>query len=89
MADRDDEFFNYGVRSVMETIVHELRHAVQWKAITENNFWNVDEKTRDLWAENLNFDNYIDPEVDFKGYCEQPVEADARTFSALVMEGVT
>ena len=85
-ADKTDEYFKYCVNTTMDTILHELRHAVQYKAIDEEGFWNVDEATRNQWAKN--YDNYISPGVDFKGYSEQPVEADAITFAALVMEGV-
>lgn len=86
MVDKNNENFEFCVNTIMDTILHELRHAVQFKAIDEKGFWDVDEATRNQWAKN--YDNYISPGVDFRGYSEQSVEADARTFAALIMEGV-
>lgn len=85
-VDANDPRFEGWVREVLDTIIHELRHAVQHKAIQEAGFWNVDDQRRQTWANNMA--NYIKPEVDFKGYVKQPIEADAATFAAQVMSEV-
>ena len=82
----NSENFAYFVRESLDTIVHELRHAVQYKAIRESGFWGVDDERRKLWADNIQ--NYIQPTVDFKAYSKQPIENDAITFAALALEGV-
>ena len=86
MLDKDHELYEKCVRTVLCEIIHELRHAMQWKAINDKDFLETDEATREIWKNN--FYNYIDLEVDLRGYSEQPVEKDANTFASLVMEGV-
>lgn len=86
--DSSNEHFEYCVREVMDTIIHELRHAVQHKAILEEGFWEIEDERRAEWANNMTEGNYIRPEVDMKGYVNQPIEADASTFAGLVMNGV-
>lgn len=86
MVDKNNEYFEYCVRETLDTIIHELRHAVQHKAISEEGFWNVDEERRIKWAENLT--NYISPKTDRKGYSLQPIELDAATFANAAMERV-
>ena len=88
MVDKDNEHFAYCVRETLDTIIHELRHAVQHKAIHEEGFWNVDEARRIEWANNMLPENYIQPSVDRKGYFLQPIEKDAATFANAAMEGV-
>lgn len=74
------------IQVFFDTVIHELRHAVQWKAVQEEGFWNIGRERRIKWADN--FKNYISINVDPKGYARQPVEMDACTFSAGCMEGV-
>ncbi len=88
MEDGSNEHFDYCVRTTLDTIIHELRHAVQYKAIENSGFWNVDEKRRMQWATNMAPGNYIRADVDMRGYASQPIEKDATTFAALAMEGV-
>ncbi len=85
-VDDNSEEFEYYARDIVDTIVHELRHAVQRKSLSENDFWNIDDERKAQWAEN--FDNYIRPEINMRGYANQPVEADAVTFAREVMKGV-
>lgn len=86
MVDSDHPHFATLVREAVCTIIHELRHAVQWQATRDASFWNVGDERANLWKENFN--NYIDPQVDVRGYSKQPVEADAETFAAEVMREV-
>lgn len=87
-VESDNAHFDYCVKETLDTIIHELRHAVQHKAIRQEGFWNVAEERRVAWANNMTPGNYIRPEVDKKGYVGQPIEADAYTFAAEVMQGV-
>lgn len=87
-VDGDNPNFEVCVREVLDTIVHELRHAVQHKAIEREGYWNVDEERRVAWANNMTPGNYINYAVDYCGYTKQPVEADAATFAAQVLQGV-
>ena len=86
LMNTESENFAYFARFAVETVIHELRHAVQYKSINELGFWDVDEKTRMEWKNDL--DNYIPPEVDFRGYALQPIEVDARTFADEAMSEV-
>lgn len=88
MVDGENEHFEYCVRETMDTIIHELRHAVQHQAVEGEGFWNVDEERKNSWGNNMLPGNYIRAEVDLRRYSSQPIERDAVTFSALVMEGV-
>ena len=88
MIDGDNEYFAFAVDLIIETIIHELRHAVQHHTVENKGFWNVDEDRRQSWAENMLPGKYIRPEVDERGYASQPIEKDAVTFAELVMEGI-
>ena len=83
---RDEEHFAEYLLNFFDTIIHELRHAVQHKAVLQEGFWEVDEDTRLLWADNIA--HYHSPKVDIKAYVTQPIEMDARTFAARSMKGV-
>lgn len=88
MIDGGNAHFEYCVRETIDTIIHELRHAVQHQAIEGKGFWNVDEERKNSWINNMRPGNYISSDVDLRRYSSQPIEKDAFTFSALVMEGV-
>lgn len=84
----DDKDFDAHIQNFFDTIIHELRHAVQRKAVTESGFWEVDEERRQKWDENFQPGNYVRADVNIRGYMEQPLENDAYTYAAYVMEGV-
>lgn len=88
MIDKDNEDFEYITRETLDTIIHELRHAVQHRAVNEPGFWNVSDERRHAWANNMAPGHYIRPEVNMRAYAGQPVEKDAVTFAAIAMEGV-
>lgn len=88
MVDGSHEQFEFCVRETLDTIVHELRHAVQHKCIRQPGFWNIDENVRAAWAQNMAPGHYIPASVDLRGYASQPIEQDAATFAAQVMKGV-
>ena len=64
---------------VLNTILHEARHAFQMKAIEYPNSVSVDADTISTWRDN--FENYISPELDYEEYKKQPVEADAFAYA--------
>lgn len=70
---------------LMNTILHESRHAYQYYAIEHPDKVTVNEETIAEWKEN--FEYYIRPEWDFEAYESQPVEADANDFANKVMYG--
>jgi hypothetical protein len=67
------------LKDVINTIFHECRHAYQFMAIHHPDEYPVDPQTILDWANN--FTNYISPELDLKGYMNQPIEYDARNFA--------
>lgn len=72
------------LRDLLDTIFHELRHAIQWDIVVNGtDGWGVTEQYRqDLAA---NFKNYIRFERDIHAYQLQLVERDAVTFAACVL----
>lgn len=70
---------------LMNTILHESRHAYQYYAIEYPDKVTVSEETIAEWKDN--FEYYIRPEWDFEAYVSQPVEADANDFANKVMSG--
>lgn len=67
--------------SLMRTIAHENRHALQDQAVNDSKFRSEDitEQMVDKWKNNLS--NYVKSEDDFEGYWNQPIEKDAREFA--------
>lgn len=66
---------------LMNTVVHELRHAYQHQAIEHPEKFIVTQETLDRWE--CNFDNYVSSGDDFDLYREQRVEVDARDLESL------
>ena len=85
-SDKANENFDYCVRETIDTIIHELRHAVQYHAINNPGFWNISDEHLNSWRNNRK--NYIRPEVDLKSYASQPIEKDAFSFASAVMKGL-
>ena len=72
---------NADYAEVMNTMVHEMRHAYQHAVVDSPDKFDVAQSTVDSWA--ADFDDYKTPDSDgFKAYYSQPVEADARSFAA-------
>ncbi len=72
-------FLSYGnpllERDIVDTVLHETRHAVQFAAMEGNNPLAFEDSIIRDWVRNAN--NYIDPSNDPIGYRNQPLEADA------------
>lgn len=73
------------LRAMVDTIFHEMRHALQFRAVTDSSCTYGSEEQRQKWA--LNFVNYIPANVDFAYYQQQIIEDDARQFAAEVIKG--
>lgn len=73
------------MREMVDTIFHEMRHAQQFRAVTDSSFNYGSEEQRKLWA--MNFVNYIPANVDFAYYQEQIIEFDARQIAAEITKG--
>jgi len=69
---------------LMETILHESRHAYQDYAINNPKKVSVDADTISVWKNN--FEHYITPELDYEAYFNQPIEADANDFAERMYE---
>ena len=74
------------LRKCALSVVHEVRHMMQWQAVQGRLEPYIPEAQVEIWRRNLS-GNYIRSAMDFEAYYNQPVEADARNFAALVMEG--
>lgn len=73
------------LHEMVDTIFHEMRHALQFRAVTDSSCNFGSEEQRQKWA--LNFVNYISARVDFAFYQQQVIEDDARQFAAEVIKG--
>lgn len=73
------------LRAMVDTIFHEMRHALQFRAVTDSTCSYGSEEQRQKWA--LNFVDYIPSHVDFAYYQQQVIEDDARQFAAEVIKG--
>lgn len=73
---------DYVLRFIINTIVHECKHAMQWDAVSGRNTHGYSEELIALWKRN--FEDYITPEESDEGYVKQPVEWDASSFAESV-----
>ena len=69
---------------LINTILHESRHAFQNKCIDTPNSVTVKDNIIEVWKDN--FDNYIRPDEDFEAYENQEIEKDANYFADSVMK---
>ena len=68
---------------LMETIIHESRHAYQKRCVDYPELSTVSDKVKAAWKEN--FDHYIRPQDDFVAYENQEIEKDANYFASTTM----
>lgn len=73
---------DYVLRVMINTIIHECKHAMQWDAVTGRNAHGYSEEIIAVWKRN--FQDYIAPEESDEGYVKQPVEWDASSFAESV-----
>lgn len=70
-------------KEVIDTIVHEVRHAYQHKAACRPSKYGRDKLTAQIWR--LNFKHFVSPWQNMELYFKQPVEQDARWMAVSVM----
>ncbi len=69
---------------LLNTILHESRHAFQCKCIKSPDSVTVKNNVIDVWKDN--FQNYISPCHDFEAYENQEIEKDANYYADSVMK---
>lgn len=74
---------NRQVQVLINTIIHECKHARQWDELSGRRNHGYSEETTSSWLENLY--NYISPDESDEGYMKQPVELDAWEFADSVL----
>lgn len=72
----------YVLNFIINTIIHEYKHAMQWDAVLGRNTHGYSDKLIDCWRRNFN--DYIQPHESDEGYAKQPVESDASFFAESV-----
>ena len=73
---------------LLDTVFHELRHAVQWSIIQDGGaYWDATEERREAFARN--FRHYIPANRDLCAYQMQLVERDAVAFAAYALREVS
>lgn len=72
----------YVLNFIINTVVHECKHAMQWEAIFDRNTHGYSAEQIAVWRRNMN--DYITPEECDEGYVKQPVEWDASSFAESV-----
>lgn len=75
---------NSDCEDLLNTILHESRHAFQEKCISNPDSVSVKNNIIDVWKDN--FSNYISPEYDFEAYENQEIEKDANYFADSVIK---
>ena len=68
------------------TVIHELRHIMQYEIMTLVNTRGVPYQRRKAWRHATV--NYINSEYDMEGYMQQSIEFDARNFTNRIWRGV-
>lgn len=79
----EDPMTEIDAKNVIDTIVHEVRHAYQHRAARHPTRYKRDKLTASTWR--LNFRNYVSPRQNLELYYRQPVEEDARKFAEYVV----
>ena len=69
---------------LLNTILHESRHAFQGKCIQNPESVTVKNNVIDVWKDN--FQNYISPCYDFEAYENQEIEKDANYYADSIMK---
>lgn len=72
----------YVINFMINTVIHECKHAMQWDAVSGRNSHGYSEQLISIWKRN--FEDYIEPRESDEGYVKQPVEWDASSFAESV-----
>lgn len=77
---------NPNCSGLLNTILHETRHAFQHRAVNNPDSVSIDNTTINTWRDN--FAHYIPPSFDLEAYRRQPVEDDAFSYANnIIIEG--
>ncbi len=68
----------------LSTVIHEGRHAYQWKCVNDNGVHSRHAEAERWKAE---FEDYIKPEESYELYHNQAIECDARDYTRRIIEG--
>ena len=71
---------------IVSTVIHELRHVMQYQIMTLKKTYGVPYQRRSLWRYNIT--HYISCSEDFEGYRKQAIEEDARNFTNRIWQTV-
>lgn len=75
------------LKDAVDTIAHEGRHAYQDHCICyPDDHPEVDATTIDAWRDN--FANYVDPDIDYEQYLNQPIEVDAFGYESTISKAL-
>nr|WP_325214186.1 hypothetical protein [uncultured Oscillibacter sp.] len=67
---------------IMQTVIHEMRHAYQHSAVDDPDSYEVSAETIRQWKENFsNYRSTGDGKTTYEEYVSQPVEYDAKNFA--------
>lgn len=67
---------------IMQTMIHEMRHAYQHSAVDDPDSYEVSAETIQQWKSNFsNYKNTSDGKTTYSEYVSQPVEYDAKNFA--------
>ena len=72
------------LREVIDTIIHEARHAMQLKALSGDNIYGFTNNQLAGWIFNL--EHPIDGQRNFQGYRKQDIEVEAFDYAAVAIE---
>lgn len=75
---------NPNCNELLNTLIHESRHAFQEKAVQSPDSVTVSDKVIAAWKENM--ENYISSKYDFEAYENQEIEKDANYYADSVMK---
>ena len=82
---RPDAKYGKNADDLVETILHEGRHAYQHQ-VARGEVCHGDAQEAAAWAENMKPGNYVQFSQNPKAYWEQPIEADARAHASKRLE---
>jgi hypothetical protein len=73
-----------GMETFVKSIIHEMRHKIQCIVLSNAEYWDTPQETKDNWS--CEYKDYISSDKDYELYYKQLIEKDARSFSEKSME---
>ena len=72
-------------KEVIDTIFHELKHGIQFEAVSGEDKWGYSSQLKAQWLNCMGKENYIEGDISYIAYATQAIEVDARMFSRTIM----